>query len=407
MAENASKALYDIHGLLRLSIDGDSPEVASVLDQTLSPFKVQSGAEDVAISLNTFPSEGWKADGLTVGDRLLYNFEQDQTTVFKTSTGIHPNKDDVEYVITGDVRNAGAPARIDVPHLSKPSGRLRDGLRNLARSNWKVAALTLWGDPLFANKHYESQASRIRLAVLEPLLYFRLPSKGCTLLHASALSLNGSGILIAGSGHVGKTTLALQLAKRGFAYLGDDLSILRDDGQILSYPEPIRIEKQHLRLFPSLREKAFSGAGGLGRMLLRNVSENSSEELLNYLPRRRVTEIFDGVVVGDAYKLESIIMLRRGLGKESTVQEIDEITLAKILGAELFWEFAAAPWRHSQYAYCSSCAKAEDFIAEEAQLHSRILEVIRRGISGSKAHVITEPIDLDPTELEKTVLEII
>jgi hypothetical protein len=381
--------------------------VAGVLEETLAPFRTESDVEEASLLFGSYPSDDWSASGSTVGDRLLYNFELNQTTVFRNPIGIRPKKDDVEYVITGDVRKAGSHVTIHVPNLGKSGNIVRRGFRELAQREWRRAILTFIDDPLFTREHLELQAARVRLAILEPLLYFRLPAKDCSLVHASALSTEGSCVLIAGSGHVGKTTLALQLVKRGFAYYGDDLTIIQKDGQILSYPEPIRLEKQHLLLFPELRPKAFNGVGRFGRLLLGNRPGEVNEGLLNLLPRRHVADIFDGAKAGERCQLRNVVLIRKGLGKEFSVLDMDKDNLVRVLGTELFWEFAAAPWRHSQYAYCSSCAKAEDFVVEEALLHSKILEVIRGGVSAAKAHVIQAPLNSNPLDLEKAVLKIL
>lgn len=405
--KDQSPRRYDVHGLLGVSVSGRNERVARVLEETLAPFKTENNVEEVSILFGSYPSDDWFPSGSTVGDRLLYNSELNQTTVFRSPIGISPKRDDVEYVITGDVRKAASSVTIHVSNLGKPVSRVRRGFRDMARRQWRRAMLTFVNDPLFTLEHLELQAARVRLAILEPLLYFRLPAKGCSLIHASALSSGGSGVLIAGSGHVGKTTLALQLAKRGFAYYGDDLTIIQKEGQILSYPEPIRLEKQHLLLFPELKEKAFAGVGRFGRLLLGNGSGEVHESLLNLLPRRSVTDIFDGAKTGEKCPLRDVVLIRKGLGNEFSVQEMDKDTLVRILGTELFWEFAAAPWRHSQYAYCSSCAKAEDFVVEEALHHSKILEVIKSGVRAAKAHVIQAPLNSNPLDLEQAVLKIL
>ena len=45
--------------------------------------------------------------------------------------------------------------------------------------------------------------------------------------HAGSVSINGNGLLIVGPTNSGKTTLALALADRGHAFLGDDYAALR------------------------------------------------------------------------------------------------------------------------------------------------------------------------------------
>ena len=58
-----------------------------------------------------------------------------------------------------------------------------------------------------------------------------LGQQGCAALHASALKVSGVTLAVAGSGGAGKSTTALELARRGHSLLADDvLPVRRSDG---------------------------------------------------------------------------------------------------------------------------------------------------------------------------------
>ncbi|MBC7237824.1 MAG: hypothetical protein H5T69_18430 [Chloroflexi bacterium] len=67
-------------------------------------------------------------------------------------------------------------------------------------------------------------------------------SPGYLFLHGAAVNLAGKGILLAGPAHHGKTTLALELARRGFGFLGDDIAALcREDRHLYPFPKSVRL----------------------------------------------------------------------------------------------------------------------------------------------------------------------
>ncbi|MDA4127883.1 MAG: hypothetical protein OK422_00225 [Thaumarchaeota archaeon] len=380
---------YDIHGLLTVDVQGPNSKLGDVLDRTLNPFKAGGAGADISFKLGSYPSLAWEPQGATVGDRLLYDAKMKQTSVFRRGLGIRPKKDEVEYVITGEVKDAAEAVEVCVPTLPPTEGGLRRLLKELARRHWSRSLLALTGSPLFEQERLEHQAESISLAILEPFLYYRLPARSCSLVHASALSSEGSGLLIVGSARVGKTTLAFQLVRRGFLYFGDDLSILAKDGSLLSYPKPIKLQSQHLKAFPEL-------AGKLPR-----------SELLDLHPRRALSEILEGAKIGDRCPLRTVILVRKGVGNDFSVEELDRNDLVRVLGVELFWEFAAAPWRHSQYVYCSSAALGNDFIAEEALHHKKIVDVLENGVSRARLFRINAPLNYSAADLEDAVLRVL
>ncbi|MDA4126125.1 MAG: hypothetical protein OK452_02830 [Thaumarchaeota archaeon] len=380
---------YDIHDLLSVGIQSPRSKLGDVLDRTLNPFRADGEDADITLKIGSYPSDDWQPTGATVGDRLLYDAKMRQTSVFRRSIGVQPKKDEVEYAITGEVKEGTQPVEVCVPTFPPAEKRFRRLLRELANHGWRRSLLALTGSPLFEQERLEQQAERILLAILEPFLYYRLPFKGCSLVHASALSSEGSGLLVVGSARVGKTTLALQLVKRGFLYYGDDLAILAKNGGLLSYPKPVKLQSQHLEAFPELARKL------------------PPNEPLDLQPRRTLGEIFEGAKIGDACPLRTVVLIRRGVGNDFSVKEVDSNDLVRVLGAELFWEFAAAPWRHSQYVYCSSASLGNDFIAEEALHHTRIIEVLKSGVRNAKIFGIDAPLSYSPSDLERAVVKVL
>lgn len=76
----------------------------------------------------------------------------------------------------------------------------------------------------------------IGLHLIEPVLEYKFSQLGIHVLHSAALSDNNdNGILISGRGGVGKTTLIMELLRRKWKYLSDDL-ILSKGKTLFAYP---------------------------------------------------------------------------------------------------------------------------------------------------------------------------
>ena len=77
-------------------------------------------------------------------------------------------------------------------------------------------------------------------------------TKGVLPLHASAFSIEGTGVLITGWAKAGKTETLLGCMNQGARYIGDEWVYLTPDGSMLGLPEPIRLWAWHLEQFPEI-----------------------------------------------------------------------------------------------------------------------------------------------------------
>lgn len=78
------------------------------------------------------------------------------------------------------------------------------------------------------------------------------------MVHAACLTVDGRGILIAGSSGAGKSTLTVALARAGFGFLGDDtvwLTRERDGVSVMGFPDEIDITPRSAAFFPELQQR--------------------------------------------------------------------------------------------------------------------------------------------------------
>lgn len=79
--------------------------------------------------------------------------------------------------------------------------------------------------------------------VLEPILRWQFVEKGYALVHGACVSIEDRAYLITARTDTGKTTTILRLLDnyKDVAFLSDDLTLVRPDGRVLSYPKPLTI----------------------------------------------------------------------------------------------------------------------------------------------------------------------
>jgi len=98
---------------------------------------------------------------------------------------------------------------------------------------------------------------------LHPPLTLWHNDRGVPVIHAGLVSLNGKGLLLAGTGGAGKSTSAITCLEAGFSYLSDDLIGLRvlSDGSFWGHSlyNSTYIEPNHLTNFPHLKPFAIKG----------------------------------------------------------------------------------------------------------------------------------------------------
>src|SRR5215210_1531525 len=79
--------------------------------------------------------------------------------------------------------------------------------------------------------------------IVEPVLRWTFVEKGFALVHGACVAIDDRAYLITARTDTGKTTTILRLLDNysDFTFLSDDLTLLRPDGSVLSYPKPLTI----------------------------------------------------------------------------------------------------------------------------------------------------------------------
>ena len=174
---------------------------------------------------------------------------------------------------------------------------------------------------------------------LETLLFFRLVQNQKTYLHAGGVSIDDKGTIIFGHPNVGKTSLILELCKKGCSFLGDDLVILTDNGFVTSYPKFIQVEGLFLRENPEIFSKMRNNLGFKEPLILNYMLKIYSNQLDKIGILQKITDIVENVKLEKKCKVKNLIHLVRSPRKSIEIIRLSPSILLQKLRLQLFYEF--------------------------------------------------------------------
>jgi putative flippase GtrA len=238
--------------------------------------------------------------------------------------------------------------RIDIPtvnvrigHLSRKQSELVASLTRLVRHTRYDEGLGPFGfgvDIAAADETIQVVASPLLRRsphvlytnVVEPILRWMFVRDGYSLVHGACVEFDDRAYMITARTDTGKTTTILKsLENHGTGFLSDDLTLLRPDGRVLTYPKPLTISRhtvkavktpllslrQRLLLFYQSRVHSKSGrqfAFLLTKLKLPVATINTVVQLLVPPPKYHVEQLVPGVRKVRESQLTGLIVIERG-----------------------------------------------------------------------------------------------
>jgi hypothetical protein len=118
-----------------------------------------------------------------------------------------------------------------------------------------VADYYMWPDRIECHQHDEAATEVVELYFLSLLAGFWLESRGRIVLHASAVSVNGQGVVFLATNTGGKTSLSSSLMRVGHPLLTDDfLAVSLDNDSAVGHPG-----FPQMRMWPDLADHFLGG----------------------------------------------------------------------------------------------------------------------------------------------------
>jgi dolichol-phosphate mannosyltransferase len=166
--------------------------------------------------------------------------------------------------------------------------------------------------------------------VVEPILRWMFVRNGYSLVHGACIEFGTDAYMITARTDTGKTTTILKsLENHASGFLSDDLTLLRPDGSVLTYPKPLTISRhtvkavrtpllslrERLLLFYQSRVHSKSGrqfAFMLTRLKLPVATINTVVQLLVPPPKYDVQRLIPSVRKVRESRLAGLIVIERG-----------------------------------------------------------------------------------------------
>lgn len=208
--------------------------------------------------------------------------------------------------------------------------------------------------------------------LVECMIDIKLMQNGIVKTHAACVELkDGTGLMVAGWDHSGKSTIAIDMMNDGAKFLSDDIALLSEDGAY-AYPKSI---------------KAFTGMHALARRLNNIPFVNRMLGLNKGMPPKNVT---------GRTKVSYLFISRFG---KKAVREISAGEAATALETMSIYVTAPFDKRHLVLEYCHY--NKYDIGA----LLARRSEIIRKFLVGVKCFELTSTNVADSEELIRDTIE--
>jgi hypothetical protein len=237
-------------------------------------------------------------------------------------------------------------------------------------------------------------------------------------LHATAIEVDGRGILVTGWSKGGKTETLLAATSHGARYVGDEWVHLPPDGRMLGLPEPIRLwawqlaqrpdllasrsaaERGRLRgwttvsrLADTVAERSWKGSG-----VVRRVAPALGRQAYLQVPP---ADLFgaDGMV--SSARLDAVVLVLSHESPDTVVHEVEQGEIARRMAASLAEERAPLMVHYRQFRYAFP-DRSSPLLESAGETEARLLAERLDGVPSAK---VTHPHPCDVQELGRAVLD--
>jgi hypothetical protein len=242
-------------------------------------------------------------------------------------------------------------------------------------------------------------------------------SKGVLPLHASAFTLDDTGVLVTGWAKAGKTEALLACMQQGADYVGDEWVYLTDGGDMYGLPEPIRLWSWHLRQVPAIlgarprRERlrlsvwhrAAEAAKRAARVPMpgadvvrKGAPTIARQAYLQIAPR----ELFGTAAVTLHGRLDAVVLVMNSESPGMVVEPISGDEVASRMAASLADERAPFMEHYAHFRYAFPAASS-DVVGEASAMEEALLSQLLDGRAAAK---VSHPYPCDIAALGRAVM---
>jgi hypothetical protein len=160
---------------------------------------------------------------------------------------------------------------------------------------------------------------------IEPLIAFLLNQKGFVLLHASSIAYKDQGYIFPAAKGTGKTSTLLNLIKDGGVYLSNEPTLLSENGTVYSYPSFIHLYYYNFKSVPFIAGKLQNSQKI--EIFLKNLVHLLSLKYVSFSLNLDAKDLFSKI--GTSLPLKSLILLNKT--NRDTVEINSEINRSDVI----------------------------------------------------------------------------
>lgn len=341
-------------------------------------------------------------DLTTLGDGMFYSENKDAIITSINKEGVSLRPDEIELVIEGDPLSVKSKSiNINTPRNTPYEGGLSGGV---SRTVADIKADTI---PHIAKNKEERWASMLISSVLHPILYFTLSTLSHTFVHAAGLARDDKGILIIGHSNVGKTSLALEMVMNGYSFLGDDLVILSNKGEILSFPKPVKLEGHNITERPEVLRRIKERMGPKEKIFFKMLTSYLKNKSRTVSAIVSIEDVVENPHIISRSSLTHVIHIKRYTGHEIVTNEISHEESVKEAALNLFWEFECQEYRNTKPFYAFKKAHGEDYTTFLEEHHDRIKDILTASFANVKSYLIEVPTGTTTHDIHNTIKQLL
>lgn len=199
--------------------------------------------------------------------------------------------------------------------------------------NFGFAARIVRGDDrteIVASRGLRLSPHVLHTNIVEPVLRWSFVERGYALVHAACIANQGEGFIITAKTDTGKTTTILKtLDNLPWSFLSDDLTLLAPDGRLMNYPKPLTIslhtahavrspllswfERGALVIQSRLHSRSGRAIGfALARPGIPAATLNAIVQGVIPPPKYHVDRLVPGVAMAAEARLAGLVVIQRG-----------------------------------------------------------------------------------------------
>jgi hypothetical protein len=241
--------------------------------------------------------------------------------------------------------------------------------------------------------------------------------KGVLPLHASAFTLDSTGVLVTGWAKAGKTEALLACMQQGADYVGDEWVYLNPSGDMYGLPEPIRLWSWHLRQVPAILQ-ARPGRERVRLSVWHRAAEAAKRAASTSLPGAGLVRKGAPIIARQAYlqiapqelfgteavtlrgTLDAVVLVMNSESPDMVVDPITGGEVASRMAASLVDERAPfmEHYAHFRYAFPSA---SSDVVEQASETEERLLSQL---LDDRPAAKVSHPYPCDIAGLGRAVM---